>query len=83
MGQITKISHRSRRKKINLQYEIPKATICFEQYFMNVKFAVGDIPIRGILENPFLAIVEPHGLARLEYGRSGYFISIPNSNGYL
>lgn len=57
--------------------------IYFDTYCINVKFEVANIPIECILGNPFLAVVEPHSLARLEDGRSRYFIFVPNNNGYV
>lgn len=65
------------------KYEIPKATICFQEYCMNLQFFVGNIPIECILGNVFLADVEPHGYARLKYGKARYFIFVPNQNGFL
>lgn len=64
-----------------LQYEIPRASLCFDTHCVYMKFAIADIPIDCILGNVFLAVVEPHGSARLKGGRAGYFISVPTSKG--
>ena len=64
-----------------LQYEVPKASLCFDSHCVYMKFFVVDIPVDCILGNIFLAAVEPHGSARLKGGRSGYFISVPTSKG--
>lgn len=71
------------KQENNFQYEVPKATLYLENYYINFQFAVGGIPVDCILGNPFLAAVEPHGSARLDDDRSGYFISIPNQQEYL
>ena len=56
--------------KQELKYEIPKATIFFHHYCMNVKFTIGNMPIDYILGTPFLEVVEPNGSTRLENGES-------------
>lgn len=47
-----------------LKYEIRKASICFDNHCITLKFAVADIPVDCILGNIFLATVEPHGSFR-------------------
>lgn len=51
--------------KKTLNYEVPKASICFDNHCINLKFAVAEITINCILGNIFLAVVEPHGSTRL------------------
>lgn len=62
-----------------LQYEIPRASLCFDTHCVYMKIAIADIPVDCILGNVFLAAVEPHGSARLKVGRAGYFIFVPTS----
>ena len=64
-----------------LQYEVPKAVVCFDSHCIKLKFAVGDIPVDCILGNVFPVVVEPHGSIRLKNNRVGYFITVPTSDG--
>lgn len=64
-----------------LQYEVPKATICFEEHYIKLKFVVADIPIHYILSNVFLAADEPHRSTRLSDNRAGYLITVPKQDG--
>ena len=50
---------------------------------MKLKFTVGEIPIDCMLENVFLAAIEPHGLDRFPDGKEIFFISLPNHKGFL
>ena len=64
-----------------LRYEVPKASIGFDQHCIKLKFAISDIPVDWILGNIFLAAVEPHGSIRLKNNKAGYFIIVPTSYG--
>ena len=64
-----------------LRYEVPKASVCFDQHFIKLKLAVSDIPVDYILGNIFLAAVEPHGSIRLKNNKVVYFITVPTSDG--
>lgn len=64
-----------------LKYEVPKASICFENHIINLKFVVADILVDYILGNIFLATIELHRLTRLKDNKAGYFIYVPNSKG--
>jgi len=65
---------------LNLQYEVPKATLNFKDYYINMKFAISNIPSDDILGTPLLVAVEPHGSIRLKNGKAGYFITILANN---
>jgi len=67
----------------DLLCEIAPASICSKQHCIKLKFVVADIPIDFIFGNVFLAVVDPHGSARLKDGKVGYFISVPTSDGKL
>jgi len=45
----------------SLRYAVPKASICFDEHCIKLKFVVADIPVDCILGNIFLATFEPHG----------------------
>jgi len=62
-----------------LKYEVPKASIRFEQHCINLKFAVAEIPVDCILGNIFLVLIEPHGSIRLNNNKANYFIYVPTS----
>ena len=64
-----------------LNYEVPKASICFDRHCIKLKFAIVDIPVDCILGNIFLVVAEPHGSYRMKNNRGGYFITLPTSNG--
>jgi len=67
----------------DLLYEVPRASICFKENCIKLKFVIADIPVDCILGNVFFEVVEPHGSARLNNGKDGYFISVPSSDGKL
>ena len=64
--------------QVSLGYEIPKATLCFEQHCLDMKFFLSEIPVACILGTPFLAVVEPYGSARTSEGKVAFFITLPN-----
>ena len=64
--------------QISFGYEIPKATLCFEQHCLDMKFFLSDIPVACILGTPFLAAVEPYGSARTLERKDAFFITLPN-----
>lgn len=66
-----------------LKYEIPRASLYFDTHCVYMKFSIAYIPVDCILGNVFLALVEPHGSARLKGGRAGYFIYVPTSKGKI
>lgn len=41
-------------KSIQMKYEILEATLCFKNYFLDMKFLLLEIPITCILGTPFL-----------------------------
>jgi hypothetical protein len=45
----------------NISFFVPKATLCFGSYCLNLKFFLAEIPIACVLGTPFLAVVSPHG----------------------
>ena len=63
-----------------LKYEIPKASIYFDNHCIKLKFAVADIPVDCILGNIFLVAIEPHGSFRTKKNKGGYFITLPTSS---
>lgn len=63
-----------------LKYEILKASICFDNHCIRLKFAVADIHVDCILGNILLAVVEPHGSFRTKKNKGGYFITLPTSS---
>ena len=67
--------------KKTLEYEVPKAAVCFDTHCIKLKFAIGDIPVDCILGNVFLAAVEPHGSVRLKGNKARYSIIVPTSDG--
>jgi hypothetical protein len=58
-------------KSIQMNYEIPKATMCFRDYCLDLKFLLSEIPIACILGTPFLEAIEPHGSERTPEGKQG------------
>jgi len=65
-------------KSIQMNYEIPKATMCFRDYCLGLKFVFLEIPIACILGTPFLETIELHGSERTPEGKQDNFITNPS-----
>jgi len=64
------------KQTLNMEYEVEWVKLCFETYFLNVKFSLAKIPVPCLLGTPFLDVVEPRGSKKLPNGKSRYFITI-------
>lgn len=60
----------------DISYFVPKATLCFNTYCLNLRFFLADIPIACVLGTPFLAAVSPHGTTNISPEQAGYFITL-------
>ena len=48
-------------KSLEMDYEAPRATLCFYHHYIDMRFMLAYLSVAYILGTPFLANVEPHG----------------------
>lgn len=61
----------------DISFFIPKATLCFQKFCLDMKFYLAEIPVACVLGTHFLAAVSPHGSTQISSEQQGYFISSP------
>jgi hypothetical protein len=66
----------------NMDFEIPKGILLFDEYALGMKFLLSELPVDCILGTPFLSVIEPHGSSQTSSGDLGYFITLPSINGH-
>lgn len=66
----------------NMNFEIPKGILLFDEYALGMKFLLSELPVDCILGTPFLSVIEPHGSSQTSSGDPGYFITLPSINGH-
>lgn len=65
----------------DISFQIPEAILCFQDYCLNLKFLLADIPVACILGTPFFSTVSPHGFTMVTPENPGYFITVPSPQG--
>lgn len=66
----------------NMDFEIPKGILLFDEYALGMKFLLSELPVDCILGTPFLSVIEPHGSSQTSSEDPGYFITLPSINGH-
>jgi len=60
----------------DISFQVLEAVLCFQDFYLKMKFLLADIPVACIIDTPFLAAVSPHGSTMLTPEKPGYFITI-------
>ena len=66
----------------NMDFEIPKGILLFDEYALGMKFLLSELPVDYILGTPFLSAIEPHGSSQTSSRDPRYFITLPSINGH-